>query len=85
MQKWEINGDIKWLCRECARRNVEIFLVFPCKWVGEFENQALVCDCCRCNDRLVRRLKGLRWVVYALSFLWPRQVPTALRAMRRAK
>lgn len=85
MQKWKINGTVQCLCNECAKTNMQVFLLCSPRWLGEEKDVAATCDCCRCTDQVVKRYGRLRWLLYPfLSFL-PRPWPAAPRVPRRAK
>lgn len=80
MQRWRINGTEQRLCRQCARANRHLLLLQPHTWLGEEKDSGLVCDCCRCTDRVVGRFGKLRWLFYPLFFLLPRPWQPAARA-----
>ncbi|MHB1015583.1 MAG: hypothetical protein ACYC2W_09940 [Desulfurivibrionaceae bacterium] len=85
MQKWQINGTVQWLCEECAKANSHVFLLYQHQWLGEENDLAASCDCCRCKDVTVARLGKMRWLLYPFFCLVPRQWPAMTRAVRRSK
>ena len=85
MLQWEIEGQIRWLCRECTRENTPVFLVSKATLLGEEENSNQRCYCCRCSDTAADRFRGWRWLYYGLCCMFGLPSPARAKTLRRSK
>ncbi|HIJ79161.1 MAG: hypothetical protein OEY01_09110 [Desulfobulbaceae bacterium] len=85
MQKWEINGNVQWLCFDCAKANAHVFLLAEHQWLSQEKDGTISCDCCRCTDNVVRMFGRWRWFFYPFLALAPMLSTAPSPAMRRAK
>lgn len=86
MQKWHLNGMDCWLCDACSRQNAPLVLSQGWTWIREEVGPEMVCDSCRCTDRVVQRYGRFRWLFCWLIMLLPWAATNRRRqALRRAK
>lgn len=85
MLQWEINGKIRWLCLECTKANVQIFMLSDSRFLGETDHSEQPCSCCRRYEQAEERAGVWQWLHESLCTFVGLPSPERERALRRAR
>lgn len=85
MLQWEINGKVRWLCLECTKANVQVFMLSEVRFLGETDHGEQPCSCCRRHDRVEEKSGAWQWLHDTFAALVGMPSPARVRALRRIR
>ncbi|MCK5227291.1 MAG: hypothetical protein KAJ60_11100 [Desulfobulbaceae bacterium] len=69
MQKWLIEENPTWLCKECTKEYSGIFLTLECTWLEKDDSRTITCDDCGCTEGLAGRFGRSRRFIRRVTSL----------------